>query len=106
VSIIIRVVGNIINLGMFPYYYRNIYCPCWFGLLLCLLFLLAYVLFTSILFLFFFKNLLKRSSSSEAKEQAQGLLPIDLKLITNIVNNPMKMCLFHLSMCEKKNKGN
>jgi hypothetical protein len=45
VSIIIPVVDNIINLGVFPYYRKNIYCPCWFGLPLCLLFLLTYVLF-------------------------------------------------------------
>jgi hypothetical protein len=59
------------------------------------------VLFAWILFLTK-KKVLKRSFSCEAKEQAQGLLPIDLRLITNIFNNRMKMCIFHLIMCGRK----
>jgi hypothetical protein len=50
------------------------------------------------------KKVPRRNFSDEAKEQAQGLLPIDLRLITNILNNLMKMCLFHLIMCEKKTR--
>ncbi len=87
---------------MFPYYCKNIYCPYWFGLPSCLLFLLwASVCAICLDSIFFLKYIYipKGSSSSEIKEQAQGLLPIDLRLITNILGNLVKMCLFYLIIC-------
>jgi hypothetical protein len=93
VSTIIPVVNTITNLGMISYYFKiyiYIYivliCLVYF-LVCCFYFRLMYVLF--VWTVFNKKNVPRGNFLGEAKKQVQGLLPIDSRLITNILNNPI-----------------